>query len=355
MKNVIHIISNKAWGGGERYATDICTALRENGDNVAIVCRRSTVITDTLRKAGFEPAVMRLGGAFDIFSPVNIARMVRHFPGDGPVNIHVHNFKDAATAIRARQLCKDLRRVNIVCTRHLVKPGKQSQLPLYRAIDSIIFVSERARDEFAKGGFDTAGINTCVIHNALPCAEVSAAKPESQPPLILYIGRLAPEKGAHILVEALASLTDLQWRARICGEGVGRYVMPLLRQSRTADLAGRIEWPGHIQDVTAEIAAAQIGVVPTVAPEAFGLSIIEMMRQGLPVVTTDNGAQREIITPDKDGLLVPPGNAQALATSLRRLISEPEERLRLGHTAADRISDAFTYPKFFDAIYSLYV
>lgn len=298
---------------------------------------------------------MHLGGAFDIFSPINIARMVRRFPGDRPVNIHVHNFKDAAIAVKARQLCNGTRRVNIVCTRHLVKPGKASQLSLYRGIDTIIFVSERARSEFYKGGFDTTGINTCAIHNALACSGAAMAKPEGQPPLILYIGRLAPEKGAHILVDALSKLTDLEWRARICGQGSGRYVMPMLRKCRGKALAGRIEWPGHINDVSAEIADAQIGVVPTLAPEAFGLSIIEMMRQGLPVITTDNGAQPEIITPGTDGLLIPPDDANVLADALRQLISNPTERQRIGQAAASRFENSFTYPAFFNDIYKTYV
>ncbi len=142
--NIIHIISNKAWGGGERYALDLCTALRSQGNNVAIVCRNIAEVLGPIKEAGFEPAVMRLGGAFDIFSPIHIARMARRFPGDSPVNIHVHNFKEAAIAVKVRQLCHGQRRINIVCTRHLVKAGKAKQLALYRAIDSLVFEIGRA-------------------------------------------------------------------------------------------------------------------------------------------------------------------------------------------------------------------
>ncbi|MDE5656414.1 MAG: glycosyltransferase family 4 protein [Muribaculaceae bacterium] len=354
--NIIHIISNKVWGGGERYALDLCTALRSQGNNVAIVCRNKAEVLGPVKDAGFEPAVMRLGGAFDIFSPIHIARMARRFPGDGPVNIHVHNFKDAATAVKVRQLCQGHRRINIVCTRHLVKAGKPKQLALYRAIDSLVFVSERARAEFIKGGFDIHGLNLDVVHNALPdVPELQSAQPLQQPPLILYIGRLSPEKGAHILVQALGKLTDLEWRARICGQGEGKYVMPMLRLCRTLGIDKRVEWPGHISDVSEEIAAAQIGVVPTTAAEAFGLSIIEMMRQGLPVVTTDNGAQPEIITHGTDGLMVPPADADALAEALRRLISPPGLRPNIGMDARRPLEANFTSNAFNNKITEKYL
>lgn len=354
--NIIHLISNEVWGGGERYALDLCTALRSQGNNVAIVCRNKAEVLGPVKDAGFEPAVMRLGGAFDIFSPIHIARMARRFPGDGPVNIHVHNFKDAATAVKVRQLCLGHRRINIVCTRHLVKAGKPKQLALYRAIDSLVFVSERARAEFIKGGFDIHGLNLDVVHNALPDApELQPAQPLQQPPLILYIGRLSSEKGAHILVQALGKLTDLEWRARICGQGEGKYVMPMLRLCRTLGIDKRVEWPGHINDVSEEIAAAQIGAVPTTAAEAFGLSIIEMMRQGLPVVTTDNGAQPEIITHGTDGLMVPPGDADALADALRRLITDPGLRHSVGMAGRQRFADNFTYPAFYNKITEKYL
>lgn len=343
------------WGGGERYVLDLCTVLRSQGHNVALVCRNKTEILEPLRAAGFEPAVMRLGGNFDIFSPVHIARMVRRFPGSGPVNIHVHNFKDAALAVKVRQLCGPARTVNIVCTRHLVKAAKPRRLPLYRSIDSLIFVSERARSEFLKG-IAPQELNTYVIHNALPCDDsLPQADTSATPPLILYTGRLSVEKGPHILVEALGKIADLDWRARICGQGEGRYVLPLLRRCRTLGIDKRVEWPGHISDIPAEIAVATIGVVPTTAPEAFGLSIIEMMRQGLPVITTDNGAQPEIITDGTDGLLVPSSDADALAAALRRLIDRPDLRREIGHAGRCRFEATFTYPAFYNAIAAHYV
>ena len=158
-----------------------------------------------------------------------------------------------------------------------------------------------------------------------------------------------------MLVRALAKIRDLDWKARICGQGEGKYVMPMLRECRTLGIDQRVEWPGHIDDVSREIASAQIGVVPTTAPEAFGLSIIEMMRQGLPVISTDNGAQPEIITDGADGILVPPADADALADALRLLIKNTDIRNNISSKARQRFEQNFTYPAFYNAITAHYV
>lgn len=116
-----------------------------------------------------------------------------------------------------------------------------------------------------------------------------------------------------------------------------------------------MEWPGLISDVSEEIAVAQIGVVPTTAPEAFGLSIIEMMRQSLPVITTDNGAQPEIITHGTDGLMVAPSDPDALAEALRRLITDPQLRHSIGMAGQQRFADNFTYNNFYNKITEKYL
>lgn len=359
--NCLHIVSNKEWGGGETYALDLCRALRDAGHRVAVVTRRCPEVSRRFAYEGFPVASMRLGGVLDIFSPVHIARMVRRFDTPGPVNIHVHNFKDAALALRVKRLCAD-REVRVVCTRHLVKPGKATQQALYDSLDALVFVSRRALDEFAKGA--KVPPTACVIHNATDYrsvtdeahspTSVSAPNPSADHPCnILYIGRLAEEKGIDTLIEAAEMLTG-NWHLRICGQGPGKVVMPLLRRCNAKHLEGKIEWPGHVRDLSAEFTHADIGVVPTRAPEAFGLAIVEMMQHGLAVVTTNNGAQPEIITDNVDGLLVQPDSPRQLAEALQRLIDDRAQCRRMGDAARATVANRFAYPDFFKRILALY-
>lgn len=350
--NVIQIISNKEWGGGESYVLHLSCALRAAGHTVVIVCRRVPEIIERFRAAGFEPVVIRLGGLFDIFSPVHIGRIVRRFPGSDAVNIHVHNFKDAATALRVKGLGEG-RDVNIVCTRHLVQPSKAKHEALYNALDRIIFVSDRARREFETGPARVNPELLTVVHNALPAVEADSTREPDDCCKIVYLGRLAAEKGTDTLVEAAKRLTG-NWRLTVYGTGEGKFVMPLLRECRHEPLNGRTDWPGQVKDTAKALATADIGVVPTSVPEAFGLSLLEMMQHGLAVVTTDNGAQPEIITHEVDGLLVPPDDPAALSAAVQRLIDDPALRRALGQAARRTVAERFDYTEFVHQIINNY-
>lgn len=149
---------------------------------------------------------------------------------------------------------------------------------------------------------------------------------------ILFLGRIGERKGVPQLVEALGRMRDLSgWRATIAGDGE----VEATRATTTEQgLAGRIALPGWVgpDEVAALIAAADILVLPSFA-ENLPVSVIEGMAAGLAVVTTPVGAVEDIITDEKTGLLVPPGDVAALAEALTRLVEDPELRARLGAAA----------------------
>lgn len=353
--NVVHLVTNRAWGGGERYALDLCRALRADGHRVDVLTRKNAPARDIFTGESMWRGTIGGGGPLDVLSPVKLARHLRGI--DGAVTVHTHNFKDAATAVAARRLLPDSDRVRIICTRHLVKPApsRRSQLETLAALDAIIFVSDRARREFMSTatGIDPSRVHT--VLNAIPDPGRQHTDADSLAPVkILYAGRISPEKGVDTLIKALGTIKALPWTAEICGTGRPRDVMPLMRLARDLGIADRIDWPGHIDNITARIAAADISVLPTRAPEAFGLAIIEAMSQGVPVVTTDNGAQPEIITDGSDGLLVAPDDPQGLAYALERLIESPTLRRGIGERARETFAGRFCYERFYNEIAAIY-
>lgn len=352
--NIVHIISNKVWGGGERYALDLCTALATDGHSVAVICRHYPAVLRPFEQAGIAVGTLPLGGVLDLISPVRLSSVLGRM--EAPVVVHVHNFKDAATAARARRLMREPGNVKIVCTRHLVKPGKDSRSArtLYDDLDAIIFVSELARQEFIKGcpGVDRRKLHV-VYNSILPPDPAPVGRRPGDPFRFVYTGRISPEKGITTLIEAMSRLSDLNINLTICGTGRARDVLPLQRLADNLGLSERIKWAGHVADIYARISRADCGVLPTTAREAFGLSVIEFMSQGVPVISTDNGAQPEIITPDHDGLLVPPGDAAALAEAMRRT-TESNTARQLGDNALSTFRNRFSYPRFYTQILSIY-
>src|SRR5262249_1672563 len=96
---------------------------------------------------------------------------------------------------------------------------------------------------------------------------------------------------------------------------------------------------GFVPDVGAELARLDVLVVPSLVPEGFGLTVIEGMAAGLPVVAPDAGGPAEILTDGVDGVLVPAGGTAALATALRPPVHDAPARRRLGDAARRRAAD----------------
>ncbi|MDE6133967.1 MAG: glycosyltransferase family 4 protein, partial [Muribaculaceae bacterium] len=225
----------------------------------------------------------------------------------------------------------------------------------YRGIDSLIFVSEAARETFlsTSPGVDESRIS--VIHNAvrIPVAAHSDAGSHEEVTLA-FIGRISPEKGLDVLLEALCSLGDVPLRLLVAGTGKGTDVMPLVRMSRRSALSGRVEWLGHVDDPLEVARRADIGIVPSVLAESFGLAIIEFMSCGVPVVATALGGPIEIITEGRDGLLVPASDPSALAAAIRRLATDRELCSRMGQEALATAGSRFAYEGFYRKIMNTY-
>lgn len=347
--NIIHIVTNKVWGGGERYALDMCNALRARGHNVEVFTRPVHAVYSPFREAGLLKGAFPMRGLGAVIAPISLSSELNRL--EGPIVIHVHNFKDAALALNARRLASDPSRIKVVATRHLVKPAKTapSRVKIYNELDAIIFVSQLALDTFMSTAPAVDASRLHVVRNgvAMPPEESERG---SSPVNILYTGRIAAEKGVNYLIEALGRLTGLDWRLTVCGTGRGREVMPLVRATRSLGIDSRVSWEGHVTDVTPFLRRADIVVLPSVVPESFGLSAAEAMSQGCAVVTTDNGAQKEFITDGETGLLVPPAHVDALAGALTKLISDEHLRRSIGSRAAEYFRNNLDYPGFIDKI-----
>jgi glycosyltransferase involved in cell wall biosynthesis len=166
---------------------------------------------------------------------------------------------------------------------------------------------------------------------------------------ILFLGRVGERKGVPQLIEALGRLSAIQgWRATIAGDGD---VEAMCAKAAAVGLAGRVSLPGWVgpDGVAALIAEADILALPSFA-ENLPVSVIEGMAAGLAVVATPVGAVEDIVVDGQSGLLVPPGDVEALAEALRRLVEDPALRERLGTAAMAIHRQRLDLAPFADAI-----
>ncbi|MEV5709823.1 glycosyltransferase family 4 protein [Actinoallomurus sp. NPDC052274] len=223
------------------------------------------------------------------------------------------------------------------------RPGLREHMRRwYPRLDALVTLTEADRRAYT-GFLADAPTRLEVIPNALP----TGAKPLSglDAPVIAAAGRMAKVKHYERLIAAFAKVaaTHPDWILRLYGTG------PELDRLRTVaayhDLGDKVAFMGRTKDVYAAFAQASI-VALSSSFEGFGMTIIEAFACGVPVVSFDcPQGPREIITHGRNGLLVPPGDGDALADALGRLIDDPGERRAMGaaaHEAAARYDIATT-------------
>jgi glycosyltransferase involved in cell wall biosynthesis len=160
--------------------------------------------------------------------------------------------------------------------------------------------------------------------------------------IVLAAGRLSPEKGFFVLVEAAASLlgVDRSIGVVLFGEGPLRAGL----EQRIADLGfrDRFVMPGFRPDLDRLIAAADIVVLPSFT-EGLPNVALEASAAGVPVVATEVGGTPEVVADGETGILVPPGEPTALAAKISELLRNPELRGRMGAAGRQRMRDHFTF------------
>jgi glycosyltransferase involved in cell wall biosynthesis len=200
--------------------------------------------------------------------------------------------------------------------------------------------TERVSSFIALTGF----ARTKLIEAGLPAARI-AVKPNFVYPTdrprtgagkhVLYLGRLSPEKGVLLLLDAwTASSLPLV----IAGDGPGRADL----EAHATDLGGSVTFLGNQpRDVCSELLReARMLVVPSLWYEGFPVVVAEAYAQGVPVVAPGHGSFPEIVTDGQTGVLFRPGDAASLTQAMEQL-SDPDASIAMGRRAKQRYEDRY--------------
>ncbi|MFJ6836599.1 glycosyltransferase family 4 protein [Streptomyces sp. NPDC091209] len=200
----------------------------------------------------------------------------------------------------------------------------------YARLNGFVTVSEADAANY-RSDMAIPGLPVVSIPNSVPAPSVSPADPDVK--TVVAAGRLAVIKRYDLLVQAFATVADKHpdWQLRIYGEGSQRGRLRSLIND--LGLYNQVHLMGLASPIEAEWAKGSIAAV-TSDSESFGMTIVEAMRCGLPVVSTDCPlGPREIIRDGEDGLLVRPGDVDSIAAGLLRLIDNDGERAAMGAAA----------------------
>jgi glycosyltransferase involved in cell wall biosynthesis len=222
------------------------------------------------------------------------------------------------------------------------------------AADEVIVNSEASREAWLAAGGHRRRLS--IIHPVMS-AEVAAEQSgqrelvagfrreygEEGSPLIGMFGRICPWKGQDVFLRALALVPGA--RGVIAGGalfGEEAHEQQMRELARELGIDSRVTFAGHVEQVVALMAACDVVVHCSTAPEPFGRVIVESMFAGTPVIASDAGGAREIVTHGRTGQLTPMRDADALAAAIRRYLADPEWSRQVASEARSQAMEKFS-------------
>ena len=304
--------------------------LEARGHEVEFVTWKGRGFTDDLIAAGRTVHPVRVRAKIDPFAIAAMARIIRERKIDV---VHTHLSTSSVIGCLSAKRAK----VPSVATVH----GLSGKLSFVFA-DHLIAVSEATKAHLVAQGIP--GERVSVVYNGIEFPTSAISKEEAQAkfgvagcfPVSATTARVLKEKGAHVSIKAIALLKDEfpSIRHIFVGNGADTDEMRILAQS--LGVSENIVFAGFQDDVWPALAACDVFLLPSLK-EALGLSIVEAMAVGLPVVATKVGGIPEVLNSDC-GVLVEPENASELAAGVRSALANPS----FGENARNRAQQMFS-------------
>jgi len=323
--DIVHAVSSDGFAGVERFIVRLASAQRAAGARVRVIggdpTRMSAALAGT--GVGFVPARGNLG----------VRRALRAVRADADVvNVHMTAAEAAAALAFGRG-----RRPAVVATRHFAQPRRRHatvhmNTVAARVVDAEIAISRAVAAEI--------GVASTVVHSGLPRSEPDAPPP-SRERVVLVAQRLEAEKATDVAIDAFAAsgLAAEGWQLWIAGEGALRE--DLEAQVARLGLTGSARFLGYRSDVAALMAQAGLLLAPC-PREGLGLTVLEAMQAGLPVVAAGAGGHLDLLDGLEPDALFPPGDTATAGARLRALATDPQARERLAAAAQQRQRTAFS-------------
>jgi len=334
-------------GGVQAHVRDLAETLLAMGHQVSVLAPADddTPLPWYVVGAGRAVPVRYNGSVARLqFGPVSAAR-VRRWLRDGRFDVlHVHEPVAPSLSLLACMLARG----PIVATFHTATTRSRSLAaahsmlqPFMEKIRGRIAVSAAAR----KVQVEHLGGDAVEIPNGVAVARFGSARPLPGYPraggTVGFIGRYdEPRKGMPVLLQAMATLAAGRPDLRLLVAGRGD--ADELQASLPAGLTGRVDLLGQVseEDKARMLRSVDVYCAPNLGGESFGIILLEAMAAGTPIVASDLDAFRRVLDTDGDlaGVLVPTGDAAALAAALGSLLDDPERRRTLAELGTQAVA-----------------
>jgi glycosyltransferase involved in cell wall biosynthesis len=367
--NILHVCDHLGWEGSRMHGVKRLFAWmiprfdKTRYDVSLVSLRKKDLSEETLDALGVDITYLERG-KFDPATYFDLLKVVDRKKIDV---LHLHGY--GATTFGRLVAAK--RKLPVVLHEH----ANLTDTPWFQKVadrllapvtDIAIAVSESTA-EFVVGPRQMPKARTRVVYLGAPLDEFARERsPEERaeirrelaihPEEIVMgtITRLHDSKGNDYLVDAARLVVDQRPQAKFFLYGEGPLLEPLQQQAARLNLGDRFVFGGFVKDVARVLGAFDISVFPSLW-EGTPLTVFETMAAGKPIVATDADGLLDVLTDERDALIVPKRNAAALADKIVRLIDAPAERARLAANAREtsREYDIAAFVRKMERLYDL--
>ncbi|MBI2358975.1 MAG: glycosyltransferase family 4 protein [Deltaproteobacteria bacterium] len=336
---ILHIDPETNWGGGESQVMGLLSYLSRNGHRNHLLCHPRGVLFQEAKKLDVEVLPLSMRNDLDLRPVFRLRRRIRR---EAYEIVHFHTKRGHALSL---WFGRPHPAVKYIVTRRMdypVKKGWYTNCLYNRKVDGVVAISRKIAEVLIAGGVRAEKIR--VIHSGIDpdCFRAMAECPSAPGEIVIgTVAALEERKGHRFLLQAAAVLKAQGHRVRYRLAGEGTQMEPLKKIVVQSGLESDVEFAGFVTDIPKFLSSVDLFVLPSLY-EGLGISVLEAMAAGKPVVASRTGGIPEIVMDRVTGVLVPPQDPQALARAIAELVSHNGLRRMMGEKGRERVLKDFT-------------
>lgn len=322
--SVMHVVIAKTWGGGEQYVYDVCEEMKHQGINpYVVVDKRNKFLQQKYQKVA-TVLVTNLYTAAGLFGVADIVNFIRTYKLE-VVNCH------SGHALLACILAQKFTDAKLVMFKHNALPAKNDLYHKWqrKVVDAFICVSKLVYNLQTKNLMPNEINKFHLVYNGINTKRFQKYPNKNfrsnNKYIIGYAGRLAADKGIDLLIKAFSDVALIHKQVYLYIAGPDEkedYTKQLKELVHNLHLQDRILFLGQVEDMEKFYKTIDLFVLPSKVSESFGLVLCEAIYCGVPVITTNSGAQQEIVTDNKYGWIITPNNQVELYKAIDYAITQ---------------------------------
>lgn len=360
---VLHVTESRSWSGGTVQLWNLCMALVKRGHAAGLFCPPNAELLKHTPGSGVQVWTRAMRQDYDLPAAWALARAVKAFKPDV---VHAHHPRAHALALIAGFFSPMPRLVVSRRVSFRFKPWNPFSHLKYRSgrIAAFAAVSGDIGRGLVEQGVRPEKVR--VVHSGVDVAKFSprpadagvraALKVPSEAFLVGNLNHYSWWKGQTVFLEAARRLLDDTGDMRLHFLLAGKDTdgPEATEKIRALGLEGRVVQAGFRTDMPEIISTLSLLVLSSLAGEGFSGVLREAMSMGVPVVATDVGGSKELVESEKTGLLVAPGDPEALASAVGRMLMDGEFAKRCASEAQRRVRDNYSIEAMVEKTIALY-